>query len=142
MVPYDIFDILSHSPGLVRGTFQVCGEADIGTYSPICLPHLAFLSFSNWLFDTAGFLDTLTLPSLEKLYITDDGLGDDTLGTWSHQLFTALIHHSHSVVRHLVLGPNLWARVSLVEDSIEPLLRTLPAVKTLELPAHVPKQYC
>lgn len=38
------------------------------------------------------------------------------------------------MIQHLVLSPNRWAYVSLEEDSIGPLLRVLPAVKTLVLP--------
>lgn len=138
MDPHNILDILSYLPWLIRSTFQVCGEVQIDIYPLITLPHLTFLSLSNCSLELAGFLDPLTLPSLEELRMTDDRLGDYILDTWSHQPFTALIHRSHCLVRHLVLQPNQWARVSLAEDSIEPLLCALPAVKTLELPARIP----
>lgn len=136
MEPYDILDILNHSPCLVRSTFQVWEEAGFDTHPPITLPHLTLLSLSHkYSFDVAAFLDPLILPSLEELHMTDNGL---SAGKWSHQAFTALINRSQCIIQHLVLRPNRWARVRLREDSIEPLLRALPAVKMLVLPPVVP----
>lgn len=139
MEPYDVLEILSHLPRLVRTTFQIYEEVGIETYPPITMRHLTFLSLSHsYSFNMASFLDSLTLPSLKEFYITNDGYITDTLGTWFHQPFTNLITRSHCNIRHFVLKPNRWRRVSLGEDSMEPLLRALPVVQTLKLPAVVP----
>lgn len=140
MSPDNILCILRHLQHLVRTTFTIGEEEDIGTRLPINLPHLKFLSLCHESsFDVALFLGPLTLPSLEELEMIDDDWGNDFApSTWSHQPFTSLISRSHCVITYFVLLPRQFKALGLLEDSIEPLLRALPAVETLELPPLVP----
>lgn len=142
MTPNDIIHILRHSRHMVRGTFSICEDTEetmIGVHLPFTLPHLTFLSLFHQCIDNVEcVIDALTLPSLEKLDVSDDDWGEASAPVWSHQPYTALINRSHCAIKSFMLQSNELANADFLEDTIEPLLRALPAVKILRLDALVP----